>query len=501
MCSDCGRSKLAWGGAIFVLGVVLLFSKPGVGGGLEFPGIGTTAGARGGAFAAKADTPEAFLYNPAGLSKALKRELLVSFQLVHVHLGYDRSGSGGYWLDSPGQNSAEICQDGQICIADPALDFSAGAPGEPFDAVDMSKVGPLPVLVFNWGNVGGVNGLALSAGLAPPSGFAAFSLPEDGPQRYSLIESGHFMIFPGVGISYRFNRYVQIGGVFYSGVAHLSQSLKIRPLPSMASTSFNENLGGDALLQISAVDPFVPTGLFGILVSPAKWLETGVSVKLPAYIRADGTMEYEPPENDMVNSYMASGNDKLLLKQHFPTKVTFGVRGIGSRFDVELDAVFENWASVKGFDILPDAVITDPIDENTVSDTPMPDSQVPKHYRNTVSVHLGSSIDVLPGKLTVHLGTFYQSSAYPKDNRTFNVDVPFATQIGATGGVSWNVAGWLTLHASYAHIFQPEVVVSEGVVQQQGLPLSTGENIGNTINNGTYNVALNIFGFASEFHF
>ncbi len=47
--------------------------------------------------------------------------------------------------------------------------------------------------------------------------------------------------------------------------------------------------------------------------------------------------------------------------------------------------------------------------------------------------------------------------------------------------------------------------VKDGIVQQQGLPMedASGEdkNLGNTVNNGKYNVALNLFGLSLEGHF
>lgn len=484
-----------------ILLFLLMLSTQASAGGLEFPGIGTQGAARGGAFVAKADDGTAFLYNPAGLAKSDAKDLLLSVQLVNLQLGFHRSGTGGYWLHTPGQNWSANCPPQQICIADPAMDFSSSVLGQPFSKVSMSKTSPLPIAIFTWGNFAKVDGLSISAGLAPPAGFAAFSLPATGPQRYTLVESAHFMIFPGVGAAYRINQYLHIGAVFMSGIAHLNQSLKIRPLPSLASTSVNEHSGGDATLKITALDPFVPTAIFGVLSTLTPWLEVGVSVKLPAMIFAEGTMEYEAPTSDMANSTMPSSHNSVNLKQHFPLKVSVGARFIANRFDIEADLVFENWESLAGFDVQPQAVIRDPIDESVSVDTPLPHSQIRKDYRNTYCVRLGSTIALIRNVLQVHLGSFYQSSAYPKNNNTFNLDVPFATQIGIAGGISLSLGNKLDLHMSYLRIFQPDITVTKGIVQQQGLPLSSGENIGNTVNSGTYEVALNIFGISGEIHF
>lgn len=486
---------------LLIITALTTFSLAAASGGLEFPGIGTEASARGGAFVAKATGGSAFIYNPAGLAKSTQINLLFSIQLVHLQLDYRRQGSGGYWLDSPANNWSQNCPNQTICIADPNMDYGFATNGAPFSKTTMSSWAPLPLAVLNWGNFAGIDGLSVSIGLVPPSAFGTFSLPSKGAQRYSLIRSSHFVIFPGVGIAYRIHPKVHVGAVFMSGIARLNQSLKIRPLPSMASTRYNENIDGDAFLETTAQDWFIPTATMGILVTPKKWLELGLSARLPAFIGAKGKMHYQAPSNDMALSYMPKTKNDITLKQHFPLHIRFGARYIGHRFDVEADVTFENWASLSGFDIIPDAIIIDPINEQTQTETAMPKGEIPKNFRNTYSAHIGSSIALLPGILQLHLGAFFQSSAYPKNNSTFNIDVPFATQIGASGGLSVLLGKRIKCHLAFLHIFQPRVTVKKGIVQQQGLPLSTGENIGNTINNGTYDVAINILGLSGEYQF
>jgi len=55
------------------------------------------------------------------------------------------------------------------------------------------------------------------------------------------------------------------------------------------------------------------------------------------------------------------------------------------------------------------------------------------------------------------------------------------------------------------HIYQFDVEVEEGIVQQQGLPYEDPDgnkfDIGNTINNGSYEVSLDLFGLSLEGHF
>ena len=137
---------------------------------------------------------------------------------------------------------------------------------------------------------------------------------------------------------------------------------------------------------------------------------------------------------------------------------------------------------------------------------PMPDSKVRKNFRDTYSIRYGGDVEVWPENIAVRVGGFWQSSAFPQNYETFNLDFPFGEQIGLGGGLTWHAADFLDVNAGYLHVFQLDVEVTEGIIQQQGLPWedpSDGEekDIGNTINNGTYEVSMNLFGVSLEGHF
>lgn len=485
-------------------------------GGLEFPDLGTVAIGRGAAFTARADNLSAFYYNPAGLSKSKGINVLLGANIANLNLGYTRFGSGGCWVEEVGGQFIENCEDdppsscppGEICLADPSLDHSAF----PEDATAYGKVtsghnwGALPMLVVNWGDIGNVKGLAIAVGLVPPSSFGTPTFKKDGPQRYALIKANHLIIFPGLGISYAPNRYIQIGGTFLSGFGHFRQSQAIRPLPQPTDVnSFNERSLGDAIVAIEAKDNFIPTGTIGIMSNPLDWLELGMAVKFPAKIDAKGKVKYTASEWDLPDSELVDGEDNMRLKQHFPWVVRAGARYIHERFDIEFDFVWENWSSLKSFEVGMDAVLFD----GNYDEIEMPDVEIPKNYKDTYSFRIGSDIEVWPKHIAVRVGAFYQSSAYPGGNSTFSVDFPYAEQFGVGGGLTWHSCSYLDVNLGYMHIFQPDVIVKRGIVQQQGLPYTpdpmndpdTQLNVGNTINGGKYEVDLNIFGLSLEGHF
>ncbi len=485
---------------------VVLFSSDAMAGGLEVPDLGTVAIGRGTAFVARADNLSAFYYNPAGLSKSTGPDLLLSANVVHMKLDFQRSGTStvnewgqevpgtitidGEEITNPHKDYSHVDYSDDVRIYDP----------EDFKSVSLGKnIGPAPMLVFNYGNAFNVEGLALSIGVLPPSSFGTPHYPEDGPQRYAMQDAHFLMMFPGVGVSYAFNRYIQVGGVFLSGMGFFEQSLAIRPVPVLDDPFYNgENLRNDATLSVDVKDLFMPTGIIGVMSNPLDWLEIGASVRLPIKVEASGTAEYVAPEGDLPESRFVEGEDKVTMGQHFPWLVRVGARYIHRYFDIEADFVWENWSSLKEFEIDMEANL---LQEEGGAIVPMPDSAVPKHFRDTYSVRLGGDVEVWPEHIAVRVGGYYQSSAYPEDNRTFNLDFPFAEQIGVGGGLTWHVISWLDVNVGYLHVFQLDVEVDEGIVQQQGLLNEDEKNIGNTVNNGKYQVAMNLLGISLEGHF
>ena len=492
-----------------VAAIVTFVPLKGQSGGLEVPDLGTVALGRGTAFAARADNLSAFYYNPAGLSKSKGFNLLLSGNLVNLNVDYLRSGSY-----DPATNTSEPVEINGQLVGNPGRDYSnydpftAGdTPPPPFSSVsNESRIGPAPMIVFNWGDMLGVTGLSAAIGLIPPSSFGAPKYTEAGAQRYALREANFLIVYPGLGVSYAINRYFQVGAVFLSGIGIFEQSQAIRPLPQLNNTlDYNEDAKGDASLKVEAKDLFMPTAIVGVLSHPIDWLEIGAAVKLPVKIEARGNITYTAPDTDLANSALVPGEDKVTLKQNFPWVVRLGARYIHQVFDVEADFVWENWSSLKEFEIDMEATLNEDATSENGALSPMPDSAIPKKFRDTFSARLGGDVEVWPKHLAVRAGGYYQSSAYPENYETFSVDFPFAEQVGVGAGLTWHAFSFLDVNAGFLHVFQPDVKVIEGIVQQQGMPFrpdaETEVSIGNTVNNGVYQVSMNIFGVSAEGHF
>ena len=485
--------------------VLLLAANRAEAGGIEVPDLGAVALGRGTAFVAKADNLSAFYYNPAGLSKSKGPNLILGANLGNLNVDHTRAGGDPYIQDVYGSEViSEHPVNDYYRVTDD--DFVEG----PFSST--SQTGALGIssanVVFSWGDPGGVKGLAVAVGLITPSGYGSSKYAASGSQRYVLVLAEQLIVYPGVGLSYAVNRYFQIGAVFLSGIADIKLNKAARFLAVPGQWHHNEHREGDATFDIHVQDMFMPTGIFGVLSNPTDWLEIGVSVKLPTYIKSSGTAEMAEAPEDNPDSVVKEGQDKIDINLSLPLVVRAGLRYIHPVFDIEVDFVWENWSSLDEVEVVSDLWIES---ESADINTGFPDTSVPLDYRDTYSVRLGSDIKVLPEHLIVRAGAYWQSSAYPEDNRTFSVFAPFGQQVGLGAGLTWHTSKWLDVNVSYLHVFQQSVTVDYGVVQQMALPVEVSnpddpeettfvEN-GNIINTGEYDVNMNIIALSLEGHF
>lgn len=539
------------GPAVTVAAAAALLPSTALAGGIEVPDLGTEALGRGSAFVAKADNLSAFYYNPAGLSKTKGINVLVSANLINMNADFSRRGSDE-WKCLPGADA--MCDPDTAFsgrVFDPMFDPSTANPadrgttasGDPFGTVsNKSLISPVPVVVLQWGDVGKVDGLAIAAGLIPPSAQGFPDYDKEGAQRYALRSAEALLVYPGVGVSYRVNRYFSVGGVFMNGITHATFNQAARGTINAEDPEIRkENHEGDADFSIEVRDWSSPVGIIGVLSNPIDQLEIGVSARTPVFVDAQGSLTYTASEDVAGRSGLTcdgfdpdtAGLDEDLtwtcegvaFRQELPWIVRAGARYVHPRFDIEVDYVYEAWGSTAdGWDIDmcdadddaegADVCKSGPIEVGISGSGAVPvlDTVLPKNFRDVHSVRLGSDVAVLPKLLDVRAGGWWQSSAYPKNFETFSVDFPVAMQFAVTAGLTYHAIArkkpdehkednWLDVTVGYSHVFQPEVEVTEGILQQQQIRDPALPASGNVVNNGTYKVNYNIFGVALEGHF
>jgi long-subunit fatty acid transport protein len=486
-----------------LFGTTLVASAEARAGGFEFPDLGTLPIGRGTAFVARADSLDAWHYNPAGLAKGSGPQVMISGNVVHMDSTFRRHGSGDMVV--PPDN------DGRA-VDDPLVDPNTGAPWP--TVRNGKRFGPAPMIVVSWGDVG-IKGLAISAGVSPPSGFGGQSWPAHGAQRYVIHKGDFLFLSGGVGLAYRPNRYFAIGANLLLGF--FSADFDVATRQGAVGDKHNEEWSSDNIAHVQVRDRLVPSGQIGVMSQPLEWLELGLSVRLPMHTKARGSLRYAPgPDNG--DAKLAS-KSRVDLDQTFPTVIRAGVRWVHRVFDVEADFVWENYRSQTKIDVAfsnPNAdfapgsgpVYGDPhllyLDSfgNGSAYSPLVATDVPLAFRDTYSVRLGSDVEIWPEHLTVRAGGYWASSAYPSDYRTYSLRFPYAEMIGVGGGLTWHALPQLDVTAGYMHVFSPEVRVSHGIVQANAYrDPSTIVKVGNIVNNGTYRARIDLFGLALQARF
>jgi long-subunit fatty acid transport protein len=503
----------------------LLIPSQVLAGGLEVPDGGTKALGRGSAFTARADNLSAFKYNAAGLAKLKGVNVLLVAGAINMNVEFARGGSGGFTC--PSGFSADSC-DPDMAFSDRHFDpqFDPNT-GEAYEVVNnVGKVGPAPMLVAQWGGVGGVEGLALAFGFQTPSGFGSATYGRDTAQRYALRGASSLSGQYGLGIAYSANKYISVGVTLLGTFTKASFNRAARGLIGSENVDDNENHDGDTDFQIDVLDAFSPAASIGVLSNPIDWLEFGVNVLTPISVEANGELTMTP-------SVEAEGATELIgggvtYRTKTPWVIRTGIRYIHEHFDLEIDYVWEGLSKTgtcnvgsEKVDVDGERIIcgsgfeVDFDDDSAVAlngaPIPLVDFMVPKNYRDVHQIRVGTDINVTK-TLAMRTGGWFQSSAFPKNHETFSVDFPNAKQFALTAGLTWKAAtrknpdpakedNWLDVNVGYSHIFQPTVVVTEGILTQRGITEPGTPLVGNIVNNGRYDVSYNLFGVSLEGHF
>jgi long-subunit fatty acid transport protein len=130
------------------------------------------------------------------------------------------------------------------------------------------------------------------------------------------------------------------------------------------------------------------------------------------------------------------------------------LQGTREVFDVEVDLEYETWSRVNQF-----AVETHGLHAFFLGqDIPLNDIVLPKQWRDTLAVKVGGDWSVLPDRLALRAGAFYETAA--ADPAYANVDFPGGAMWGGSLGASVRFGAW-ELAAAYQARLQRAVSVSE----------------------------------------
>jgi long-chain fatty acid transport protein len=395
-------------------------------GGYYYSDSGIVATGRGGAWVAGANDQFAQHYNPAGLIHVDAPTLNLGWSAVQQHVRFQRA---------------------QGASPEPFPLVENAAP--PFDVPQMGFAAPLGSRVgFAFGFI---------------SPFAPSSLyPEEGPQRYTVKDTGiyQFGIGPSVAVELH-PRFVIGAGVQWSYL-QLSQTVDI-------TLNGADDPLGDIAVAAKVVDPFTLTGNIGVLYTPVDPVTLGASFT-PASrydARGDGTLDFTGNGLAILLDEVTYTDDDVALAIALPhvARVGLAVRPVPT-VEIEGAVVWQGWSS------LADIEITD-IDIEVASDSPLvPADQrqvddrivLPAGLRDTVSLRLGAEwrADDL---LRLRVGGFRESGALRDDEISVALVDPWKVQIGG-GASAFTRSQRFRLDLAAAALFFPTLTITDSTVRQ-----------------------------------
>ena len=537
-----------WAGAWLTVIVALGAWNSAEAGGYEFPGDGTRAIGRGGAFAARADDPMAIVVNPAGLASLPGTQFMISGHLLFAKNCFDRNLPGATSTGEPTPTTYDP-RWGLDANGNPIeYDEVCNAKGHRFTgipAIAVSwRVGPKVGMGFGFippnsersGRYGdqnydipirGTTQTSRFAGYVPaPSGsqpgpglFDRRLVPLDqgeqllpAPTRFMLVERNVLLIYPTFSVGAKPFHWLQVGGGFGWGIANVEVRNNVRNILPGESPS-----GTEGQVHIDqAWDWFAPRLLASVHFIPHDNLDIVGVFRWDDSVRAKGNISSDVPFLDDV----AQGPNPLVgtstIVAPRPWWITAGIRYAKrivprpsdpdaasrernevedpmstERWDLEINVVFEKNSLVRDFQIINQDVNT----PNNTLPRPINATFLLGHnWQNQISLRVGSDYNIKPGVVAIRGGFSFDSNGWEgilsQTSKSGTIDFwpgqRFGFHVGATGRMGATKRAELSAAFTYYYM-TPHSNANGGQEQVVIEPGAGGSQApGFTTNNGRY---------------
>jgi long-chain fatty acid transport protein len=431
---------------------------------MEVGDNGAEAMGRGGAFVAKADSPAAINYNPAGFAKLRGWQTVVSANMVYAPLDFQRAGR---FSSSNGDGLYPTVQNNKALFVVP-MQFAL--------TTDFNYFKRLTLAVGAYG--------PSAVGRQFDSAVRVGSAELAAPQRFDTTSGteGSLILFPTVGFGYRIHEKVDLGLTFQWALT----SLKMGTLATVGAACPDnpEDPSCDVAIDLEGKDWFAPSGSAGILVRPFRGLELGGMVRLPSTSEMTGKAKVSfGPGVQKLAGYMQKKmldpeEPTVQITNSYPWMFRLGARyawltGDEEKADIEINLTYERWSSTSKKLVQIDAVSLGKPLEPVAQDWKLKDTmsvRVGGAYR----FRLASNIN-----LTLRAGAFAETESTAVSDTSLTILGP--QRLGLTGGLGlkW---GAVSVDVAYAHLFFPDRVVERSTLTAQDF----GGGVGPTVGNGVY---------------
>lgn len=389
-----------------------------------------------------------------------------------------------------------------------------GRDWDPIEDEGAMDIGPMLALHFrvaDWLTLAiGVNGPTSIVGGDFPAGTVEHDNNPDnnlsGASRFDMTHSEVLLLWPSIAAGFRFRSFpnLRIGVSFQPAFAYMW-------FTTYAETTIS--VLGEAETELAVSDPFIPAGQIGFLyrVNGFERLEFGLQFRFSDHIKAEG--EVVPSIHARSEEQVERPAADATFEAPFPPMVMrFGMRYAHPRegapesalynferelFDIELDVVYEMNSAVDEYNVSIQNVSLD----DALPNIDRIDIALDHSWKDTVSLRLGSSVNLLRGHLTISAGFSWESNTVPESHT--RVDYLGWERFGLGAGIIGRF--WIMeLALTYQHIFMPDRSVTPGTGQVYAAvaTANAAETISDTVvNEGDYQASYDVVGFSIGFRF
>ncbi len=417
----------------------LLLSEAAHADGGYYAGVkGARASGRGGAFTARADDVSAVGLNPAGLAKLGTTVIQLGNRFSYNQHTYTRNPTLD-WRDD---------------ASPPYVEFAEVENEAPLQALD-----PLLGVATNFGLEDW--GFALAA--YSPAGVARKVYPSDGGQRYMMVRRNAQMLDYSLSAAWKFEKLFGLGlSLQWIAVPTLDYSLIIEGDPIGGDASHGVSSPFDMQVNVRGEDLFTFNAIIGGWFRVTPFLELGASMQvIPSTITTKSTIEATPVKSNDPVTFTRNGEPEndVSLSLPLPLTARLGVRYIHSQggrevFDLELDGVLETWSRVDKFHLDANHLVGEQLRQSVPFNT----IDIQKHWRDTLGIHLGGDVNLVPDRLTARGGLYYETPV--SEPAYANIDFSDGHQLGFALGGSVHVDK-VEIAFAYEYRVQPKIRVSD----------------------------------------
>lgn len=460
------------------LGLLLLGPRLAHAGGLELLPGGTRSLMRGGAVGARPDDPMMLIQNPAALALLSDNQFLVEFDVPFHDMCVDLYGYYGWGLYATGNSDAGDSRDPDYA-SQPLQKVCNSAPVLALPQLAWSvKVTKNLGIGFGFAAptlVGGLQYGGKDGTIAGPDGWA---LPT--PTRYQLIRQEIvFGLNPTFGLGYRILPALAVGMTLQVGMAK-ADTWNMQAYAAGTSPHLDQET------KVRAQDFFIPAVTVSVHVKPVAGLDVMGAMRMVSDLNGSGKLTYttntyqnpDAPGSAPV-PYENPAIDIANIRVGFPWLLTLGARYSDKlpnakddgdpmdteRWDIEADVNvgFNKRGSSNHVTVNDDVVIDFRVADGspqvplTVSADSLKQFSFDRHLENSVTARLGGSYSLLPRRLAVHGGVFYETRGV--DPAYAHIDSFAFQRVGLGTGVVVRL-GAFDLMAAYGHIFQETLEVA-----------------------------------------